>query len=111
MEVLSAAGGELGGRQVADRLPRHAYTTVVTVLDRLSNKGLVRRRLEGRTRRYAALGSGADHAAALMHEAFRSGGEPGPVLAAFLGSMTRTERTALERSLESILTARGGERA
>jgi hypothetical protein len=48
---------ELTGRQVADALPEHAYTTVATVLDRLVHKGLVRRRKLGRSIRFAAVGT------------------------------------------------------
>ena len=40
--------GERTVRSVADVLPEYAYTTVATVLERLSQKGLVRRRKVGR---------------------------------------------------------------
>jgi predicted transcriptional regulator len=51
-------GGELTVRDVQARLPRTvAYTTVMTTLDRLYKKGLVRRRQQGRAYVYAtALG-------------------------------------------------------
>lgn len=107
MAALWQAREELGGREVAQRLPSHAYTTLVTVLDRLSHKGLVRRRLEGRTRRYAAIGTEADHAATLMHEALRRGGDPGLVLTAFLSAMTGTERSALEQGLAADVAVSG----
>jgi len=99
MEVLWAAGGELSGREIADRLPRYAYTTVSTVLDRLSHKGLTRRRLEGRTRRYAAIGTRADHAAALMREALGASDDPEVALAAFVKTMTGPELAALRQAL------------
>lgn len=49
--------GELSVREVRDRLlPRRplAYTTVLTVLDRLAQKGAVTRRKSGRAHRYQA---------------------------------------------------------
>jgi predicted transcriptional regulator len=100
MGVLWAADAELSGRQIADRLPRYAYTTVSTVLDRLSHKGLTRRRLEGRTRRYRAARTEAEHTAALMHEAFRTSGAPEVALAAFVGTMTTSELAALRTILK-----------
>jgi predicted transcriptional regulator len=100
MEVLWAAPGqELTGRAVADELPSHAYTTVSTVLDRLSHKGLVRRRLEDRTRRYAAIGTQAEHTATLMHEALGTIADPEGALTAFLASMTAPQRATLRRAL------------
>src|SRR5664280_225061 len=40
MEILwEHPGIELSGRQIADRLPGYAYTTVATVLGRLGDKG------------------------------------------------------------------------
>jgi hypothetical protein len=62
MTILWEQGdSELSGRQVADVLPGHAYTTVATVLDRLVHKGLVRRRMDGRAIRFAAIGSQGAH--------------------------------------------------
>ena len=36
-------GTEMTVRQVAEHFPDHAYTTVLTILDRLEHKGMVRR--------------------------------------------------------------------
>ena len=42
MDVLwGSAKTPLAGREVADQLPDRAYTTVLTILDRLRRKGLV----------------------------------------------------------------------
>ena len=60
---------ELSGRDVADALPDYAYTTVATVLDRLVHKGLVHRRMDGRTIRFTTVGTRGAHTAVLMHEA------------------------------------------
>jgi len=54
LKVLWAAPGA-SVAQVKDRLPRTlAYTTVLTVLDRMAAKGLVTRRKDGRAYLYSA---------------------------------------------------------
>ena len=44
-------------RDVASTLPNHAYTTVLTVLDRLTRKGIVERIRDGKTHHYLPTGS------------------------------------------------------
>jgi len=99
MQVLWTTGTEMSGSEVAGALPSYAYTTVATVLDRLSHKGLVRRRWEGRARRYEPTGSQSEHTASLMHEALRDSDEPGLALRAFVASMTSEERDTLRETL------------
>lgn len=51
MDILWTTADQLSVRDVHDRLSRDrmlAYTTVMTVLDRLAKKGLVVRNLDGR---------------------------------------------------------------
>lgn len=100
MQVLWAASTELTGREVASELPAYAYTTLATVLDRLSNKGLVRRRWEGRARRYWPTASKSEHTATLMHEVLRDSNEPVATLAALVASMSADERDALHCALQ-----------
>jgi predicted transcriptional regulator len=58
LQELWRAGGAVTGRELVERLPGRslAYTTVMTVLGRLLDKGLVERALDGRTYRYRAAG-------------------------------------------------------
>ncbi len=42
-ELWASMGTAWTVREVAEHLPSHAYTTVLTVLDRLEHKGLVSR--------------------------------------------------------------------
>jgi BlaI family transcriptional regulator, penicillinase repressor len=56
-------------REVASALPNHAYTTVLTVLDRLTKKGLVERIRDGKSHHYRPTGSRESYVAELMHEA------------------------------------------
>lgn len=100
MDVLwDSDGDEVTGRAVAGALPAYAYTTIVTVLDRLTHKGLVRRRVEARTIRFAATGTRASYAAALMLEALRVAGEPATTLATFVAGLPDAERKALRQCL------------
>ena len=94
--------GESTGRQVADALPEHAYTTVATVLDRLVHKGLVRRRMDGRTIRFAAVGTQGAHTAVLMREALADGQDHGAALVHFAGTLSREEAALLRSSLDAL---------
>ncbi len=101
MEVLWAAfGTELTGREVADALPRYAYTTVATVLNRMSRKGLVRRRMEGRTTHFAAIDTQADLAAAAMREALDASDDREAALARFAQTVTPAEAATLRHVLD-----------
>ncbi|HEX3981763.1 MAG TPA: BlaI/MecI/CopY family transcriptional regulator [Acidimicrobiales bacterium] len=100
MTILWEQGDELTGRQVADALPEHAYTTVATVLDRLVHKGLVRRRKLARSIRFAAVGTQGAHTAVLMHEALSHGQDPGSALVHFAGILSPEEVAVLRRSLD-----------
>jgi predicted transcriptional regulator len=93
---------ELTGRQVADVLPEHAYTTVATVLDRLVHKGLVRRRKLGRSIRFSAVGTQGAHTAVLMHEALSRGRDPVAALVRFAEILSPDEVAVLRRSLDEL---------
>jgi predicted transcriptional regulator len=71
MEALwtsSAESPESGctARAIAVSLPNHAYTTVLTVLDRLTRKGLVERLRDGRSHHYRPTGSRESYVAEVM---------------------------------------------
>ena len=92
------------GRDVAQRLPENAYTTVATVLDRLVHKGLVRREMEGRHIRFTAIGSPGAHTAVLMHEALAAGGDDrNAALVRFAQNLTPEEVAVLRRSLRDAV--------
>jgi predicted transcriptional regulator len=103
MDVLwEQPGGEMTGRHVADALPGYAYTTVATVLDRLTHKGLVGRRLDGRAIRFAAVGTRADHTAELMHEALVTNRDPDATLVRFVKTVSPSEAEVLRRALDEL---------
>jgi predicted transcriptional regulator len=93
---------ELSGRDVADALPGYAYTTVATVLDRLHQKGLVSRRMEGRTIRFSTTGSRAAHAADLMHETLMVTRDPDSALIRFAETLSPSEADVLRRALDQL---------
>ncbi|MGH9080674.1 MAG: BlaI/MecI/CopY family transcriptional regulator [Acidimicrobiales bacterium] len=93
---------ELTGRDVTDALADYAYTTVATVLDRLVHKGLVLRRMDGRTIRFTAIGTRGAHTAVLMHEALAADRDPHAALARFAETLSTPEASVLRRALETV---------
>lgn len=100
--LWEAADSEVTGRQVADELPEYAYTTVATVLDRLTHKGVVRRRMDGRTIRFAAIGSKGAHTAVLMHHALAEDSDPDAALSRFVENLSDDEAAVLRRALNRV---------
>jgi predicted transcriptional regulator len=76
-----------------------AYTTVMTVLDNLRQKGWVRREQEGRAYRYAAVSTRAAYSAALMNDAWAESDNPAAALVAFFGMMSPEQTEALRDAL------------
>ncbi|QQM42565.1 BlaI/MecI/CopY family transcriptional regulator [Streptomyces liliifuscus] len=79
-----------------------AYTTVMTVLDNLHQKGWVRREAEGRAYRYEAVSTRAAYAAALMNEAWTQSDNPAAALVAFFGMMSPEQREALRDAVRMV---------
>ncbi|MEU2588621.1 BlaI/MecI/CopY family transcriptional regulator [Streptomyces avermitilis] len=89
-------------REVLEDLQRErsiAYTTVMTVLDNLHQKGWVRREAEGRAYRYEAVSTRAAYAAALMNDAWSQSDNPAAALVAFFGMMSEEQRQALRDAM------------
>lgn len=92
-------------REVLEDLQKErsiAYTTVMTVLDNLHQKGWVRREAEGRAYRYEAVSTRAAYAAALMNEAWSASDNPGAALVAFFGMMSPEQRQALRDAVRMV---------
>ncbi|MEU0738553.1 BlaI/MecI/CopY family transcriptional regulator [Streptomyces sp. NPDC006134] len=79
-----------------------AYTTVMTVLDNLHQKGWVRREAEGRAYRYEAVSTRAAYAAALMNDAWSQSDNPAAALVAFFGMMSDEQRQALRDAIRIV---------
>ncbi|MFJ8005466.1 BlaI/MecI/CopY family transcriptional regulator [Streptomyces fagopyri] len=79
-----------------------AYTTVMTVLDNLHQKGWVRREAEGRAYRYEAVSTRAAYSAALMNDAWSQSDNPAAALVAFFGMMSEEQRHALRDAMRIV---------
>jgi predicted transcriptional regulator len=104
MELLwSSPSGPLTVREVALELPHRAYTTVQTVLDRLTRKGMVERTKDGRAHRYAATAPRDVYTAELMREALRGVPDSHAVLVRFAETVTPSEAEVLRSALGELL--------
>lgn len=81
-----------------------AYTTVMTVMDRLSRKGLTVQRKEGRAYRYRAAATRAEMTADMMRGTLSDlgTGERGPALVAFVEEASAEEIAALRQALAAL---------
>ncbi|WP_103889482.1 BlaI/MecI/CopY family transcriptional regulator [Actinacidiphila yanglinensis] len=92
-------------REVLEDLSRDrsiAYTTVMTVMDNLRQKGWLRREAEGRAYRYEAVSTRAAYSAALMNEAWAASDNPAEALVHFFGMMSPEQREAVRDALRII---------
>ncbi|MFV5992807.1 BlaI/MecI/CopY family transcriptional regulator [Streptomyces sp. NPDC056231] len=92
-------------REVLEDLQKErsiAYTTVMTVMDNLHQKGWVRREVEGRAYRYTAVSTRAAYSAALMNEAWSHSDNPAAALVAFFGMMSAEQREALSDAMRIV---------
>lgn len=107
MEQLWSAGDWVTVRAVHEALAADrdvAYTTVMTVMDRLAKKELVKQRREGRAYLYQAADSRSAMTADLMREALVefAEAERRTALMAFVGDSTEEERAALREALAQL---------
>jgi predicted transcriptional regulator len=110
MEQLWAAREPLTVREVHERLTgtrELAYTTVMTVLDRLAKKKLTERERDGKAWRYKAAAPRAEMAADLMMDALDRAGNRREALVLFVDQVS-TEEAALLREALARLEAREG---
>ena len=109
MDVLwGSTGRRLTGRQIADELPDRAYTTVLTILERLRRKNLVERTKEGKAHRFAATASRETYMAELMVEALGSAQDRRAVLVRFAEVVSPEEAVVLRQALEDLPEDHGG---
>lgn len=102
MEVLWSADEPLTTRQVRERLDGHrvAYTTVMTVLARLWNKGHLERSKTGRAFAYLPKLSREEHTATRMEEMLDAAGDRHAALSRFVETLSASERRQLKGLLE-----------
>lgn len=103
MRAIWSAPEAVTGREVAEGMTAHAdlaYTTVITVIERLREKGYLERQREGRSYRYRALMSEEEYASALMEQVLDDADDRSGALLRFAGRLDPKEVEALRAALE-----------
>ena len=104
MEVLWSRGGWSTPGEVHEVLAARrplAYTTVMTILVRLCEKGRLERQRDGRAFAYRPLQSREEHAATRMGEVLKGVANRPAALNHFLQSLPAGDRAQLRRLLKS----------
>jgi predicted transcriptional regulator len=104
MDRLWARGEPATVREVLTDLRQHreiAYTTVLTVMDNLYKKSVLRREPAGRANRYAPVASREQYVAQMMGRALEDSGDRAEALMHFVGRMTLEDAAALRSALSA----------
>lgn len=102
MQVLWEAPDPVSVAEVVDGLAAvHpvAYTTAMTVLERLRQKGRVDRSKVGRSFRYQPAVTAEDYVSGLLAKALDEASDRPAVLVRFAGTLTNSEVEALQKAL------------
>jgi predicted transcriptional regulator len=92
-------------REIFDELAAEreiAYTTVMSTMDNLHNKGWLAREKDGKAYRYWPTLTREEHSARLMREALDAGGSPELVLNHFVEQIGAEESARLRAALRRI---------
>ena len=99
LEALWARGGEASVRDLLDRFPHAAYTTVMTTLERLHRKGVLDRRKDGRAFLYRPISSRDEMERGLVTRALEPllrGGSAQPILSCLVDQVSRHDERLLD---------------
>jgi predicted transcriptional regulator len=100
LAVLNKADGTLTAAEVRTELGEDlAYTTVMTVLGRLADKGLVQRERDGRAHRYAVVRDPAEVTAWRMRRLLDADGNRAAALAHFVDDLSDEDEQLLLQAL------------
>jgi len=106
--ALAAATAPLTPAQVRDELGGHlAYTTVMTVLARLYDKGVVDRGRTGRAYAYRVVADEAEVTARQMQRLLDAGEDRAAVLSRFVGALSDDDERLLADLLRRAETGDG----
>lgn len=112
MDQLWSTGGAGTVREVLAHLRQDrdlAYTTVLSTMQNLMEKGYLSRSSEGRAHRYHAVMTQAEYAAGLMQEAMVRGGDGDLVLLQFAERLPEELHARLRKALEDGIGSSGDE--
>jgi len=104
MEQVWAHDRPVTAREVADALAGQrplAYTTVVTVMNRLVKKGMLAKQRPGRAATFRAVRSREAYTAALMAAVLGTANDAPAVLLRFADQLPADQAEALRRALEA----------
>jgi predicted transcriptional regulator len=107
MDVVWATPAPVTVRDVMERLVRErqlAYTTVMTVMDNLHRKGMLRRTKDGRAWLYEATATRGEYTAQVMHDVLHSANDSTAAMTHFVAAMTEEE----SQTLRGLLRRRPG---
>jgi predicted transcriptional regulator len=110
MEVMWGAERPFAVREVRERMSYArpvAYTTVMTVMDILHRKGVLRRDKHGRAWRYWPSEAREEHDARLMAEVLRSGGNRVVTMRRFIERVSDEEMESLRVAVMDVTSLRG----
>lgn len=105
LEVLWSAGCPLTARDVHTALAQNrkiAYTTAMTILVRLWQKGVLRREMAGRAFAYEPVATREERVAERMREVLAATEDSAAALAHFVGGLAPSERRSLQRLLRKL---------
>jgi len=111
MTILWRADASMTVREVQAELssePALAYTTVMTVMDRLRRKRLLHRRARGRAFEYSPVVSEAEYTAELMHDLLRRTQDRSGALAHFVRGIKKGDEEELFRLAREASRRRAG---
>lgn len=110
MDTVWASDRPVSVRVVFERLAREkdlAYTTVMTVMERLWRKRILTRKREGKAFLYEARRTRPEFAAALMKDLLRWARDPEGVLVRFVDDLRPSEAEELRRLIAGRRPRRG----
>jgi predicted transcriptional regulator len=109
MQCLWRRGEPATVRDVLAELNRSrnlAYTTVMTVMNNLYQKGQLQREMEGRAWRYTPTRSRSEHSAALLQNILGEAGDRDEVLMHFVADLDVDTVTSLRTAVEAARRAK-----
>jgi predicted transcriptional regulator len=105
LDLVGAAGSPVTPAQVRDALGGElAYTTVMTVMARLHDRGLLARKRAGRAYAYTVVGDPAQVTARRMHRILDVDDDRAAVLARFVDGLTGEDEQLVRALLDQIAT-------
>ena len=105
LDLVGAAGSPVTPAQVRDALGGElAYTTVMTVMARLHDRGLLARKRAGRAYAYTVVGDPAQVTARRMHRILDVDDDRAAVLARFVDGLKPDDEHLLRALLDELAT-------